>query len=255
MIKDSGYKLGDRFKRRLPKFVGRIGDMSDLFQAEDKEFDVIDQLIFDFSQAMHIANLKKTSEPDYYISKLERDYALPSTGSIDERIARIILKMRGLGTTNAKAIVDLCKMFGYVVLFKPRYSEYCFELIFVDPEKLKADVFEAIDEIKPAHLGYYLRTLFYRELIAETREDHLTYPIFLCGERKCGTIPEDKFIGTRHTTALGIKVGLGQHRDYYGYTNGGHRAGELRAEKEEEIIYMQDLKSEAAFTFTEDDHD
>lgn len=63
MIKESDYKLGDRFKRRLPKFVGRIGDMSDLFQAEDKEFNVIDQLIFDFSQAMHIANLKRHRNP------------------------------------------------------------------------------------------------------------------------------------------------------------------------------------------------
>ena len=39
---------GDRFKKRLPKYIGQIADMNDTFFAEDKEFYRIEGALDDF---------------------------------------------------------------------------------------------------------------------------------------------------------------------------------------------------------------
>lgn len=125
-----------------------------------------------------------------------------------------------------------------------------------NPIVLDKNFYEALQTIKNTRSWLDDVTIIAAKALAlKTQYGDVKFPVPVCGERKCGTLREDKILGTRHTAELGIKIGLGQHRDYYGYTNGGHKAGELRADKEEEFIYMQDLKSEAAYTFTEDDHD
>ena len=87
---------GDRFKKRLPKFIGRISDMDDLFYAEDKEIERIEQLIWDFTYGLYVSQIDKTSNPDFFLSRLERDYGLESAGSVKERINAILLKMLSL---------------------------------------------------------------------------------------------------------------------------------------------------------------
>ena len=84
---------GDRFKKRLPKFVGRIGDMDDLFYAEDQEFERIEQVIWDFTYGLYVSDIDKTSNPDFFLTRLERDYGLESAGTVQERINAILIKI------------------------------------------------------------------------------------------------------------------------------------------------------------------
>lgn len=60
---------GDRFKKRLPKFVGNISDLDDTFYAEDKEFELIDKLIDDFDNSQSVSGIANTSDPDYFLRK------------------------------------------------------------------------------------------------------------------------------------------------------------------------------------------
>lgn len=195
---------------------------------------------------------------DYGLRRYEAILNLDSDGTMEERRRRVFIAWNRQIVYTHRSLEAMLSVILGDGNFKINLSYNEYEVEFIVRVTAPLDLVTLSKELRlitPANLGLHVRLVYERYIVIETREDHMTYPIFLCGERKCGTIPEDKFIGTRHTTALGIKIGLGQHRDYYGYTNGGHRAGELRADKEEEIIYMQDLKSDTAFTFTEDDHD
>lgn len=253
MIREKNYKLGDRFKWRLPKFIGKIDDMHDLFQAEDREFFMIDREINDFSLGMFVNSIAKTSKPNEYLSRLEKDYGLPSAGDVDKRLARLLVKMKGLGVTNEKALIDICRAFGYYAVYHPRYEEYGFTLDFYDPKALHFDVLNAIEEVKPAHLHMDLRVTNHADLIAETQRGDLTFPVFLCGEHVCGTIPDDRHMGRAFKTSIGFNTAINQGKEYYGYTNDGYRAGELRNDGSEEILYIQDFSRENAYEFKEED--
>lgn len=252
MMRDKDYKLGDRFKWRLPKFVGKIDDMSDLFQAEDREFFMIDREISDFSLGMFVHSITKASKPNEYLSKLEKDYGLPSAGDIYKRLARLLVKMKGLGVTNEKALIDICRAFGYYAIYHPRYEEYSFTLDFYDPKGLYIDVLNAIEEVKPAHLHMDLRVTNHTNLMIETQRRDLTYPVFLCGEHKCGTIPDDRYTGLTFTAELGFDTGVGLGKGYYEYASDGYKSGQLRPKISDEVIYMQDFKSDQLYEFKED---
>ena len=71
---------GDRFKRRLPKFIGNISDLDDTFYAEDKEFYRIDGEMDDFLYGLTASLLKKTKNPNKYLTRFEKDYGLESIG-------------------------------------------------------------------------------------------------------------------------------------------------------------------------------
>lgn len=114
---------------------------------------------------------------------------------------------------------------------------------------------KTLDKIMPAHLAYYLeivmRCLFL--ITAETKSANLPYPQFLCGEHACGTIPDDRHMGRAFKTSIGFTTAINQGKDYYGYTNDGYRAGELRGDGSEEILYIQDFSRSDAYEFKEED--
>mgnify|MGYP001409742063 CR=1 FL=1 len=161
--KDPNYKRGDRFKRRLPRFIGKIDDFHDLFQAEDKEFEIVDMRLKEFLDALYVHTIKNLEDPDIYLKKLEREWGVISDGSIDERIARILAKMRGRRTTTEHAILDVCKMYGHDARFIERYSEYGFT-IETFGGIISIACLRAIKEIKPAHLSIGLKTKFKNEI-------------------------------------------------------------------------------------------
>lgn len=150
---------GDRFKKRLPKFLGKISDFEDLLIAEDKEFNKIDRNIDRFDKGLFINTLNDMENPDEYLKRLEKDYGLSSIGSYEERINAILVKRRAKEPTIPYRVEELGNYYSNannIVNFIPEYEEYSFIVEFLISRGV-TDIqgfINALEEIKPAHLSY-----------------------------------------------------------------------------------------------------
>lgn len=144
---------GERFKRRLPKFVGQIPDLDDTFIAEDKEFDRIDKRLEGFLYGLIPSLASGADRSSDYLARFERDYGLEGTGSIDDRISAIIAKIGANRVTTERVILDLCHTFGVEGSYYPDYGKYSFLLELRTRKDFSLRALEkAIREIIPAHL-------------------------------------------------------------------------------------------------------
>ena len=242
---------GDRFKKRLPKFIGRIGDMDDLFYAEDQEFEKIEKLIWDFTYGLYVSQIDKTSNPDFFLSRLERDYGLESAGSVQDRINAILLKMRGKRTTTEEVILEICMAFGFPASYHEKYRDYGYLLeLYVNGDLDMDALWKALREVTPAHLWIDMNMNFARAMKLYTSSGDSSYLIYLCGEHPCGDIPYPWATGD--IIHMGIKAVTGEYdsRNYYGMTGLGYKAGELRRdEKDVEVRYVQNFGREDVYDF------
>lgn len=144
---------GDRFKKRLPSFVGKIPDLDDTFYAEDKEFERIDKRLKGFGYGLIASLLKGEDGVLDYLTRFEKDYGLEGVGSIDDRISAIIAKIGASRVTTEKALLDLCHSFGVEGEFYPDYSFYRFLLELRTRRDFNFKSLEKMArEIIPAHL-------------------------------------------------------------------------------------------------------
>lgn len=174
---------GDRFKKRLPSFVGKIPDLDDTFYAEDKEFERIDKRLKGFTYGLIASLLKGEEDALDYLTRFEKDYGLEGVGSIDDRVSAVLAKIGASRVTTEKALLDLCQSFGVEGEFYPDYKEYSFNL---DLKKIKEKpnfdkLVKAINEIIPAHLDFILNLMLADKLVF--REATKTYlnPFYMTG--------------------------------------------------------------------------
>lgn len=247
--KDPNYKRGDRFKRRLPRFVGKIDDFHDLFQAEDKEFEIVDMRLKEFLDALYVHTIKNLEDPDIYLKKLEREWGVISDGSIDERIARVLAKMRGRRTTTEAVVLDICKSFGYVAIYKERYREYGFTVILQNASYFNYLLVSAIDEVKPAHLELKFEFLFASRLELQTRSGDYGYPLYMCGEEICGDIPYPYFEAEATRVKLNLNTAVDDAKNPFALPGTGIKVGVVNDNEVEEILYMSDFNSEDVYSF------
>lgn len=198
---------GDRFKARLPKFVGKIPDMHDLFQAEDREFEKIDILLFDFINALSVEGIKNIKSPEYFLIRLEKEYGLDNVGNTEERIAKIITKIRGAKTTTIAAVIEICNVFGYDVSFIPRYEEYGFTLDFKGAVRFNGKVLESIEVVKPAHLEYDIRFIFNESLSYKEKTDVYKPKYWMVNEPPCGRVPNQAYKGKKFSDVIKVSNG------------------------------------------------
>lgn len=241
---------GDRFKRRLPKFVGRISDMDDLFFAEDQEFDRIERLIWDFTYGLYVSSIGKTSNPDFFLSRLERDYGLESAGTVEERITAILLKMQGKRTTTEQVILEICEAFGTPGKYYPKYEDYMFYLdLWANGGLDMVQLDKALREIIPAHLDYMVRLNYGKQLTLESRTGDDSYKIWLCGEHNCGEIPYTYVVGDPIYVGLGVKGGRFDSENRWGLAGEGYLSGELNRDKNVELRYVQNFNRDSVYDF------
>ena len=144
---------GDRFKKRLPSFVGKIPDLDDTFFAEDKEFERIDKRLKGFGYGLIASLLKGEDGVLDYLARFEKDYGLEGVGSIDDRISAILAKIGASRVTTEKALLDLCQSFGVEGEFYPDYGFYRFLLELRTRRDFNFKSLEKmVREIIPAHL-------------------------------------------------------------------------------------------------------
>ena len=79
--------LGDRFKNKLPRFIGEISDFNDLFIAEDKEFERLEGRIQDLINSSFIYSISKLKKPDPVLERLEKIFNIKGEKLTRELIA------------------------------------------------------------------------------------------------------------------------------------------------------------------------
>lgn len=236
-----------RFSRRLPKYLNQISDMNDLFIAEDKEFDRIDDRLGDFENALFVSGLKFLKNPEPILRRLEDQYGLPHNLSVEKRIQRIITKMNGTKVCNIKTIIDLCDSYGFYARFVPEYEKYNF-ILKVFNNLLDRHVISDIEEIKPAHLNFLIHTVFTSSLDLITKYADLSYDYILCGERKCATVYRDRYVGENVEVVIGVDTA--ENTSDYEYIVPS--AGTRTCGESTDVVFQQDLTSGDVYEFTED---
>ena len=241
---------GDRFKKRLPKYIGQIADMDDTFFAEDKAFYRIEGALDDFLYGLIASLLDKTKNPSKFLKKFETDYGLESIGEIDDRLKQVLLKIGAKKVTTEEVILDICKAFGLPGVYHEKYKEYAFLLELyikggdVDLGKLHA----AIREITPAHLEDRVNINFVRDLKLKSQSGNDSYKVWLCGEHPCGDIPHPSVIGQLEEIVVKARTGEFDSRNYYGYAGSEFRSGELR-DRVEGTLYIQNVDRKDTYDF------
>lgn len=216
---------GDRFKKHLPSFIGKIDDVSDLFYAEDTEFERLDELLNDFTHGLYASEIGKTSNPDYFLRLLEKDYKLESSGSIEDRIKAILLKMRGKRVTTEQVLIEICDAYGVQAKYEERYREYGFLLSLYyayhyDMEKMIGAILEVI----PAHLEPMFRLIIKNDIVLKEKTTALTNRFYMTGIHKTGTVPKHQYVGVKSRDNINIPNRSSDHSNRYTQT-GERKAG------------------------------
>lgn len=242
---------GERFKRRLPKFVGKIPDLDDTFYAEDKEFYRIDTRLDQFMYGLIASLMGELANPREFLEKFENDYGLDGSGSIDDRIKEVLLKIGAKKTTTEEIVLDICKAFSLPAIYTEKYREYAFVLdLVISEEGVDLDkLHKAIREVVPAHLEDRVNIHFGRNLAFKTQHALDSYLIWLCGENLCGDIPYIRTVGKAHEVDISIKTGSYDAKNYYGMPSKDFKSADLYGYDETEIRYIQDVGSVKTYNF------
>lgn len=241
---------GDRFKKRLPKYIGQIADMDDTFFAEDKEFYRIEEALDDFLYGLIASLLDKTKNPSKFLKKFEKDYGLESVGEIDDRLKQVLLKIGAKKVTTKEVILEICKAFGLPGVYHEKYKEYAYllELYIKGGDVDLGKLHEALREVSPAHLEDRVNINFVRALKLKSQAGNDSYKIWLCGEHPCGDIPYPSVIGQLEEIVLKARTGEFDSRNYYGYAGSEFRSGELR-DRVEGTLYIQNVDRKDTYDF------
>lgn len=241
---------GDRFKKRLPKFIGKISDLDDTFYAEDKEFYRIEEALDDFLYGLVASLMDRTKNPSKFLKKFEKDYGLESVGEVNDRLKQVLLKIGAKKVTTEEVVLEICKAFGLPGVYHEKYKEYAYllELYIKGGDVDLGKLHEVLREVSPAHLEDRVNINFVRALKLKSQGGNDSYKVWLCGEHPCGDIPYPSVIGQLEEIVLKARTGEFDSRNYYGYAGSEHRSGELR-DKVEGLVYVQNVGRKETYDF------
>lgn len=220
---------GYRFKKRLPAYIGRISDIDDTLIAEDKEFDRLENLLYDFTSSFTIDSIRYVSNPNFYLTKYESDYGLTHSGTIDERIARIKVRMLGRRTTTEKLILEICNMFNAPGKFNERYNEYAFTLdLYISNTINLIKLEQALREVIPAHLDFDVRVFLIDGILYKEKTETYLNPFYITGKNlyKTGQVFKPMYAAKKVTERVSLKNKASNRSSRY--TKSGERKGGKR---------------------------
>ena len=170
-----------KLKDYVPFFISNIKEFQSIFNSEQIELDKINVSL------QEILNQFFVSTATFSLSDWEEFVGIDknTSKSIKERRSRILAKLRGQGTTTVEMIRDVCKSYIKDIEVIEHPKTYSFEINLKSNNgfsSLLEDLYNSIEEIKPAHLGvnYKLTSItnmnvFYGSFI-NTGETITVYP-------------------------------------------------------------------------------
>ena len=103
--------------------------------------------------------------------------------------------------------------------------------------------YETLDRIRAAAVRVMVETLYQRQVTVKSSAGLDSYLIWLCGENLCGDVPYIRAVGKAYETALSIKAGSYDSKNYYGMPSKDFRSADLYGYDPTEIRYIQDVGS------------
>lgn len=116
-----------------------------------------------------------------------------TSGSIEQRRARVIAKLKAKGTTTLEVLEAVCNIYASKVEIEEIYNEYALMISLAEEkdsfnpiEYRLNDMNEAIWEVKPAHLNHYFKFSQSRKLGIKTNYDDVTIKYIPCNSCYAG---------------------------------------------------------------------
>ena len=199
----------NRIAQRLPRFVGRIPDMADLFRAEENEFFVMDARVQEFLAASYIQHVGEVDDPEIYLSMLEREYKISKQSTTEARVRAILAKKNSRATTTRaaleRAVTAITNLPTEVVYPISPYTMLIAIACADDDVNVDMSWFGKIraelDEIKPAHLDHENGIQPTTTLELSASYTHYRIPYWKVGYvHMAGTLPYHLYTGRADTT-------------------------------------------------------
>lgn len=141
-----------QLKSLVPNEILEIKDIEEIYKAQQDQLNKLDIDIQDLLNQLYINTCT------WGIVLWEKFAGIVSDPlkSLEERKARVLAKIRGQGTSTVEAIKNICDSYADDTKVVEHNEESWFEMILESYRGfpfLLDSLYDAIDEIKPAHLG------------------------------------------------------------------------------------------------------
>ena len=183
----------------LPPYERSSRVFQEILNAEQIEFDKLDLNVADLEKQLNI----DTATWGLVIYEKELGLKTNLNKPLEERRSIIKAKMRGTGKVDLamiKAIVEAFTKSKVSVSFNGRIN-----IIFNNEKVIKlniSDMYNAIDEVKPAHLDYDFTSQHSEEIQLQTNSKEYEVLYTMCGTFKCGIKPNIQNEGISFNTEL-----------------------------------------------------
>ena len=116
-----------------------------------------------------------------------------TSGTIEQRRAKVIAKLKAKGTTTLEALTNLCRLYVSKVEIEELYSEYALMLNLIEEQDSfnpiiynLNDMNNSVWEIKPAHLNHYFSFSQSRKLGIKASYEDITIKYIPCNSAYAG---------------------------------------------------------------------
>ena len=173
---------------KLPYFYGecpKTNTIQDGLSAETNNL---------YSKVEGTTNQLYVSSSTWALGEWEKFAGVKKTdGSIEQRRARVIAKLKAKGTTTLEVLEAVCNIYASKVEIEEIYNEYALMISLVEEkdsfnpiEYRLNDMNEAIWEIKPAHLNHHFSFSQSRKLGIKARYEDITIKYIPCNSAYAG---------------------------------------------------------------------
>ena len=133
-----------------------------------------------------------------------------TNGSIEQRRARVIAKLKAKGTTTLEVLEAVCNTYANKVEIEELFSEYALMITLVEEKdnfntieyRLK-DMNDAIWEVKPAHLNHYFKFSQSRKLGVKTSYSDISIKYIPCNACYAGVVQPNTYNREKELHNLG----------------------------------------------------
>lgn len=173
---------------KLPYFYGDCPKTNSLQDGLGSETDNL------YSKVEGTTNQLYVNTATWALGEWEKFAGVKKTsGSIEQRRARVIAKLKAKGTTTLEVLKAVCNIYVSKVEIEELYSEYALMIKLIEEkdsfnpiEYRLNDMNEAIWEIKPAHLNHHLGFSHSRKLGIKADYEYVTIKYIPCNSAYAG---------------------------------------------------------------------